>query len=76
VNVGNTIRFIYFEFANAAGARVEADWPDLMNILINNDLWNTKTATTGSGSWQDYGLTGARTPTPPPEHWTGLLYPR
>ncbi len=65
LNVGNTIRFIYFELRTAAGVRTDVDWPNLMNILVNNDLWLAKT----KNNWQrqlghDYKLVGPVSATP------------
>lgn len=42
-NVGNTIRFLYFELRTAAGVRTDADWPGVFQLLVNNDLWDYKT---------------------------------
>lgn len=65
-NVGNTIRFLYFELRTAAGVRTDADWPTVFNLLVNNDLWDYKT----KNNWRrqmayNYGLTAgvANTPT-------------
>ncbi len=59
-NVGNTVRFVYFELRTAAGVRTDVDFPALFNLLVNNDIWMQKRKTL----WQrqignDYGLTGA-----------------
>lgn len=58
-NVGNTIRFLYFELRTAAGVRTDADWPTVFNLLVNNDLWDYKT----KNNWRrqmayEYGLFG------------------
>jgi hypothetical protein len=43
VNVGNTVRWIMLILRTAGGVRDEADWPNVMNLLVNNDLWEYKT---------------------------------
>ena len=65
LNVGNTVRFVYFELRTSAGVRTDADWPALMNVLINNDLWLAKS----KNNWirqlgRDYRLTGAKNAVP------------
>lgn len=65
VNVGNTVRFIYFELRTAAGVRTDADWPTLFNLLVNNDIWMQKRKL----GWKRqlgklYGLTGAANANP------------
>jgi hypothetical protein len=65
INVGNTIRFLYFEARTAAGARTDADWPNVFNLLVNNDLWLYKT----KSNWKrqmanEYGYTAGISATP------------
>ena len=65
VNVGNAIRFIYFELRTAAGVRTDADWPNAFNLLVNNDIWMAKRKI----GWKrqlgkDYALTGASNAVP------------
>src|SRR5581483_1471577 len=65
VNVGNTIRFLYFELRTAAGVRTAVDWPTVFNFIVNNDLWYYKT----KDNWLrqmaiDYELTGGPAATP------------
>lgn len=69
INVGNTIRYLYFELRTAAGVRTDADWPTVFNLLVNNDLWDYKT----KDNWrrqmaQEYDLTGGVSNTPTLNH--------
>lgn len=69
INVGNTIRYLYFELRTAAGVRTDADWPTVFSLLVNNDLWDYKT----SDNWrrqmaEEYGLTGGVSSTPTLNH--------
>lgn len=48
-NVGNTIRMLFFILRTAAGVRTETDWPNIMQISVNNDVWNFKT----KNNWRD-----------------------
>lgn len=42
-NVGNTIRLLFFILRTAGGVRSETDWPNIMQVSVNNDVWNFKT---------------------------------
>jgi hypothetical protein len=58
-NVGNTVRWIMFILRNASGVRDDADWPNVFNLFVNNDLWLYKT----KNNWkrqmaQDYNFPG------------------
>jgi hypothetical protein len=42
LNVGNTVRWIMFVLRNNSGVRVEADFPAISKIIVNNDTWYYK----------------------------------
>lgn len=64
-NVGNTIRWIMFILRTSAGARTDADWPDISTIYQNGqplmaktrDNWKSQMAT-------EYRITGGTSATP------------
>lgn len=65
LNVGNVVRFIMFIARTAAGARTDADWPNIMQFLVNNDIFNFYT----KNNWRrqmaiDYDLFGGITAFP------------
>lgn len=58
-NVGNVIRWLLFIARGAGGARTDADWPTVMQLLVNNDMWNYLT----KNNWRramaiQYGMFG------------------
>jgi len=64
-NVGNTIRMLIFVLRTAGNVRTETDWPNIMQISVNNDVWNFKTKNNWRNDMADqYGLYGGITASP------------
>lgn len=64
-NVGNTIRMLIFILRTSGGVRTETDWPNIMQLSVNNDVWNFKTKNNWRNEMADqYMLYGGITATP------------
>jgi hypothetical protein len=65
VNVGNTIRSMMFVLRTAAGARTDADWPDVTTFYQNGQPLMLKTKDNWRSQMsQDYSITGGVSATP------------
>jgi hypothetical protein len=65
LNVGNTIRSIFFILRDSSGVRTEADWPGVFNLYVNNDPWLRKTVKQWRNQQaREYGYTAGLSATP------------